>query len=185
MTLGAALDANVLVPVAPRDTLLRAAEVRLYQIRSSVLILAEVERTLVREGLTSAEAEARLVATMGRAFDDAEVRGFDALIPQMTNDPKDRHVLAAAVAGGASVIVTRNLRHFPSAALVPHGIVAQTPDAFLVALLREDSGTMQRLLREQAGDLARPPRRLEDVLIALARDAPAFVGAVREFTAED
>lgn len=35
----------------------------------------------------------------------------------MTNDPKDRHVLAAAVRGHAGLIVTANIKDFPASAL--------------------------------------------------------------------
>jgi predicted nucleic acid-binding protein len=52
-------------------------------------------------------------------FEDAWVEGYEALIPSMANDPKDRHVLAAAVRCGADVIVTFNLQHFPEEALDP------------------------------------------------------------------
>jgi hypothetical protein len=34
---------------------------------------------------------------MRRAFPDAEVRGYENLVETMTCDPKDGHVLAAAV----------------------------------------------------------------------------------------
>ena len=32
-----------------------------------------------------------------RHFEDAEVTGYEGLAPAMTNDPKDLHVLAAAI----------------------------------------------------------------------------------------
>jgi predicted nucleic acid-binding protein len=53
----------------------------------------------------------------------------------MTNDPKDRHVLAAAVACGADTIVTTNAKDFPPTATAVHGITAKSPDEFLVSLL--------------------------------------------------
>ena len=46
-------------------------------------------------------------------------------------DPDDNHVLAAAIATSASVIVTDNLADFPSALLQPHGIDAISADDFI------------------------------------------------------
>jgi hypothetical protein len=40
---------------------------------------------------------------MNEAFPDSQVTGYEALIVQMTNHPKDRHVLAAAVRGGIEI----------------------------------------------------------------------------------
>jgi len=50
---------------------------------------------------------------MRRAFPDAEVRGYENLAETMTCDPKDRHVLAAAVRSDAAVLVTFNIGDFP------------------------------------------------------------------------
>ena len=49
-------------------------------------------------------------------------------------DANDRHVLAAAIAGGAAVLVTLNLRDFPIWATDPHGIRLQAPDPFVMDL---------------------------------------------------
>jgi len=50
----------------------------------------------------------------------------------MTNDPKDRHVAAAAVRANAQVIVTSNLKDFQPSSLTEWGIEARHPDQFLV-----------------------------------------------------
>ena len=52
-------------------------------------------------------------------------------------DPDDRHVLAAAIAGGAEVLLTLNRSDFPPRALARHGVLLREPDGFLVELLAE------------------------------------------------
>ena len=52
---------------------------------------------------------------MGAHIRDCLVTDYDDLIePLELPDPDDRHVLAAAIRCGASVIVTRNLKDFPA-----------------------------------------------------------------------
>jgi hypothetical protein len=48
----------------------------------------------------------------------------------MTNHPKDRHVLAAAVRTGAQTIVTFNLKDLPEAVLAPWNMEAQAQMTF-------------------------------------------------------
>jgi hypothetical protein len=64
---------------------------------------------------------------MRRAFPEAMVENYEHLIDSMTNHPKDRHVLAAAVAAEANLIVTLDTRHFPPEACDVHGISVRTP----------------------------------------------------------
>ena len=67
---------------------------------------------------------------MREAFPDAEVTGHESLIPSMTNDSDDRHVLAAAVLSGSHAIVTDNLKHFPPGSAAPYGIEVMSGDDF-------------------------------------------------------
>lgn len=170
------LDANVLFPFTLRDTLLRAAAAGLYQLRWSSSILKEMERNLSSSGTMSGDKASRLRAVMEREFPEAEISGFEPLVPAMPNEEKDRHVAAAALKAGAQVIVTSNLRDFKS---LPGGIEAQSPDEFLCNLLDLDAGTMIQLLREQTEDLVNPPMTLEELLDRLARVCPEFGIAVR------
>jgi predicted nucleic acid-binding protein len=50
---------------------------------------------------------------MRAAFPETMVTGHETLIPCMTNEEKDRHVLAAAIVGRADLIVTSNVKDFP------------------------------------------------------------------------
>ncbi len=63
---------------------------------------------------------ARTRVLMESHISNAEVTGYEFLIDNLTlPDADDRHVLAAAIHGGASIIVTANLRHFPAETLAP------------------------------------------------------------------
>ena len=54
---------------------------------------------------------------------DALVIGYEDLIPGLQlPDPNDRHASGAAIHGQANVIVTMNLRDFPSDVVAPFGI---------------------------------------------------------------
>jgi predicted nucleic acid-binding protein len=177
---GVVLDACVLFPAALRDVLLRAADEGLYRLHWSDAILEEVRRNLVGTGRTSEQQAGSLIAVMREAFPEASVAGYEALANRMTNDPKDRHVLAVAVVAGAQVIVTSNLKDFPERALAPFSIEAQAPDEFLTNLFDLAPERMQYILREQAADLRAPAMTVLQVLDAIAVFAPEFAAHMRD-----
>lgn len=120
MPFSAVLDANVLYPFSLRDTLLRLAELELYTPLWSDRILEEMSRSLVEHRITEGQA-GRIVQAMRVTFEEAEVGAAEIarLEPAMTDDAKDRHVLAAAVAADSELVVTFNLADFPPGACEP------------------------------------------------------------------
>jgi predicted nucleic acid-binding protein len=77
-----------------------------------------------RSNLTSKQLD-RTIQMMNDAVQGSIVTDFESLIEGLTlPDPDDRHVLAAAIRCGASVIVAFNQADFPSTALEPYGIEA-------------------------------------------------------------
>lgn len=123
------------MPIRLATTLLWLAEAGLFEVLWSDAILDEVERNLPRVGISSEQA-ARRVATMRHAFGAAAmVDDFEQLISDMTCDAKDRHVLAAAVRGGANTLVTFNQKDFPPESTDPYSIDVVHPDLFLARLL--------------------------------------------------
>ncbi len=66
-TFGVVLDACVLIPAPLRDTLLRAAELGMYRLHWSELILAEVKRNLIKRGMTSPVDAQELIDVMSRS----------------------------------------------------------------------------------------------------------------------
>jgi predicted nucleic acid-binding protein len=114
MVVSGLLDACVLYPVGLRDTLLNVAEAGFYRVLWTEEILTETRRNIVEDtsGLTPEHLD-RTFEAMRRAFPEAMVRDYEHLVESMTNHPKDRHVLAAAVAAEADVVVTREPSPFP------------------------------------------------------------------------
>jgi len=170
----AVLDACALVPIRLASTLLWLAESGLFQPLWSDPILEEVNRTLPKLGL-SLEDASRRTRMMRAAFGaEALVEDFDDLIDQMPCDPKDRHVLAAAVRGGANTLVTFNLKDFPDGGAATHGIEIRHPDSFLVGLLVEHAETVVATLERETAAFRNPPQTLTDFLARLTGTVPMF-----------
>jgi hypothetical protein len=103
---------------------------------------------------------------------DCLVEGFEDLIPSMNlPDEKDRHVLAAAVHSGSDVIVTYNLKDFPSEFLTKYGIEAQHPDEFITHLIDLAEGSVCYAVKLQRGRLANPPKTQEEYLNTLEQQS--------------
>ena len=150
----------------------------------SARLLDEVERNLPRLGVAPAQA-ARRVARMRDAFGaEAMIEGFDDLIEAMTCDPKDRHVLAAAVHDRADAVGTFNLKDFPLSTADPYGIEILHPDTFLSQLLGSDPIEALAALDVGVRDLRKPPETLLDWLRALSSTVPIFANLAADFVGE-
>ncbi len=125
------LDANVIVNAQVRDLICRLAEAELLDVRWSAAILEETRRALVEGlGLDPSKVD-RLLDALGRAFPAAPVEGFEGLIDQLDlPDLDDRHVLAAAIHGECDLLVTDNVRDFPSATMERFDILASSAGQF-------------------------------------------------------
>jgi hypothetical protein len=177
-----ALDSCVLYPLPLRDTLLRVAAQNLYAVRWSSRILDEVARNLVEDRRATSEQAAGLIDAMRRAFRDAELSeaAIAKLESSMTNEPSDRHVLAAAAASDdVDAIITPSLRHFPGVACEPLGIRIVHPDEFLCEIYARAPAQLEDALGKQAADLSRPPLTVDDVLDRLSATVPDFVDRAR------
>ena len=166
------LEACVLANQSVCDVFLRLAETpRLYVPQLSAEILAEVRTTHVEKlGWPIAIADSWQSA-VEQHFPESMVIGYERFVALAENDAKDRYVLAAAIRSQAEVIVTFNLRHFPTAALEPWKIVAVHPADYLITLYGIDSGVVVAKLEAIARKLGRTP---EAVLAQLRRSVPAF-----------
>lgn len=178
------LDACVLVPIRLATTLLWLAEACLFEPLWSEPILEEVQRTLPKVGVAPEQA-IRRVSMMREAFGAAAlIDGLDDLIDHMRCDPKDRHVLAAGVRGGADTVVTFNLKDFPDEAGEPYGIGICHPDRFLVQLLGEHTDTVLATLEREIAAFQNPPEMVTQFLATLTATAPTFANLAADAFSE-
>lgn len=172
------LDACVLLPYQLCDLLLRLAEDGMYEPLWSVEILDEVERNLVTKFDRTPTQVHRRLGHMRSAFPHAMVDNYADLISVMTTHPKDRHVLAAAVRGGAATIVTANTKDFPESALTSYDIEAVHPDVFLQDQLDLDPNRVLRCIAQQRTDYTRPVLTLDEFYRSLQPTVPTFANQV-------
>lgn len=87
-----------------------------------------------------------------------DVAGYEHLEPQFHEVHRnDRHVAAAALAAGATLLVTWNRRDVPESALAPYGVRCVSPDELLIDLLTVDARTVIGALERHRVGLHRPP----------------------------
>lgn len=179
MRFPAFFDTNVLYGALLNDLILHLADRGLYRPLWSERVLVELRDSLVKNGEDQDLVDRRVV-TMATYFPDALVSGYSDLTPSMTNDPKDRHVLAAAIRGSAEVLVTFNLRDFPPASVADYDLEIVHPDIFLLDQLdlypRHTRETVEELVRTYSN----PEMEMHEYLLALTRaGVPKFARELR------
>jgi hypothetical protein len=167
----ALLDTSVLWPSLQRDFLLALAIEGLYRPLWSIAILAELEfhetQKLIARGEVAEAATTRavrLVEQMSAAFDDALVENWEPLEGSFgLPDRDDEHVVAAALVGGADVIVTSNLKDFPPQ-LIPHPVVVTSPAEFAADTVAVSPDTAHRAIQSMVARFSSPPMTPDQVL---------------------
>lgn len=192
----AVIDADVLYRRHARNLLVWHALAGLFELHWSARILDETRRHLVERNVARLR-EPRTEAvdrTLARVTDALEQARAGSLVPEaeiaahephMPNDPKDRHVLAAAVAVGATVVITTNVRDFAVADAAGFRVAPQTPDDFLTSLLDDTTvDAAKRALRDHANFHGWTVPELLTLLATATSDRPAiaprYVGRLAE-----
>lgn len=178
-------DACVLYPAPLRDLLMHLALSDLYRARWSDRIHDEWTRNVLasRPDLTQDQLN-RTRQLMNAHVRDSLVTGFEYLIPSISlPDPDDRHVAAAAIHSGASLIVTFNLKDFPAEALKPYNLAAQHPDDFIVDLLDLHPAGVLEAAASHRRSLKNPPKAADVYLdTLLAQGLTQSVALMRQWT---
>lgn len=173
----ALLDTCTLWPSRQRDFLLSLAIEGAYRPLWSEAVLGELHYSeiekLVERGEsedTARESAARLLEQLRRHFDDAIVENWEHLEGTYSlPDRDDEHVVAAAVIGGAGVIVTNNLKDFPVDKM-PQNLDVQTPAHFAenqVCINPTAGVTALKVMSSRLGNngLSQTPERILDLLV--------------------
>jgi len=180
----AVYDANILYPAPLRDLFIRLAQAGLVRGRWTETIHDEwVRNVLADNPALSSERLARTRGLMNEAVRDALVTGYQSLIESLSlADPNDRHVLAAAIRADAEVIITFNLKDFPSSVLAAYNVQAIHPDDFLSTLLDDAPEPVCETVKRQQEALRNPPMTAGELLaIFQSRGLPQAVARLRPF----
>ena len=101
------------------------------------------------------------------AFEEAMVADFEkflCLCPDLP-DKNDAHVVAAALKTQAAMIVTENLRHFPTDLLTPLNIEVRSTDAFIADTIALDPGKAVAAIQRMRQRLKKPEKTAERLLL--------------------
>ena len=159
------------------DTILRLHQARAFSVHWTEKILGEAKNALIRDGKNDPVRIEKRFDSMRTWFPESMITGYEALIDSMTCNPKDRHVLAAAV-GNVDQLVTNNLDDFPEESTASYSIEIVSPDQLLLNAVYLYPKLVVRVIREQSAALNRPPMSIDDVLNALAKHVPNFAQTV-------
>jgi hypothetical protein len=170
------LDANILAESAISDLFLRLSEEpRLICPKWTHEIWDETHRTLINKlNWPEATAASRIQAAQ-EAFPEALIEDFEGFVDKCTNDPKDRHILAAAIRAKVETIVTMNVMHFKPEDLEPWGVTASHPGDYLKVLYDLDEGVVVSVLHRMAELRG---KSISDMLSRLSAAVPTFTAYV-------
>ncbi len=151
------LDTNVIYPLWIRDLLLWFAYHDLYTPKWSKHIFDEWLEVMKRKGISEEEAIKR-AEKVNDAFPDALVKNYEPLIETLKlPDAKDKHVLAAAIKTNANLIVTNNLKDFPTNYLSSFGLSAKCADDFFTDIIDLNHKTSIKAFRDLVINKKKPP----------------------------
>ena len=161
-------DACVLYPTVLRQILIGACAAGLARPLWSPRILEEWARAAARLGPVHEGIVRDEIAALSADWPDASVDPDPQTEAALhLPDPADAHVLAAALAGRADLLVTVNLRDFPRRILAPRGVLPQHPDPWLLELhdrSPRDVAEVAEAVRAEAEHLSGQPQPLRPLL---------------------
>jgi predicted nucleic acid-binding protein len=168
----AVFDANIMFSASLRDFLMwLGIEGACRPIWTETIHGEWMENVLLKRAGTLRSSLERTRDLMNATLPGALVTNYESLIPTLTlPDENDRHVLAAAIHGGANSIVTFNLTDFPSDILGQFEVAAIHPDDFVLSLLEANPSAVLKAAQCHRASLKKRPKSPEEYLQKLNSD---------------
>ncbi|MDT0202008.1 PIN domain-containing protein [Nocardioides sp. AE5] len=177
------IDTSELFPFTVMDVMLTLSEDFLFTWVWTDEILEEWERVIVRDGRRTSASAASVTTAVRTHFgryriDPALYR--DKITDDLSSDPADRVHAAAAIHGDVDVLLTRNLKHLRTDAVLSAGVEVITADEFLCALLSDRQTDVVASFTRASKNKKNPPvTPLELAGKVAAAGAPRFADQVR------
>ncbi len=179
------VDTNALYSTALRDIFIELAAAGVIRLYWSQTVIDELNTAILKQRpQTPVHRIATRTAAMNYTLPTAMVvpnpeRKLKATLP----DPKDAHVLAAALDAGCSLIITFNLRDFPTAELQRESVPIRAvhPDEFLVTLLTTNATPVLKIIQDVAKKLNKPPMPWPDYLASLVKSELRQTAALLQY----
>jgi predicted nucleic acid-binding protein len=168
----ALIDACVLHSIAMTDALMSLATKGLFAAKWTAEIEGEWIRSVERarpdvQGKLGYRRDQMRIAMPDWEVDERAWRPLTTGI--VVPDPKDAHVVAAAIAGHVDAIVTLNLKDFPDEILQGYGIDVIDPDTFIINQWDLDTATAIAAFKDMRGRRTKPSEDAEGFAAALER----------------
>lgn len=175
------LDANIFPHTWLTDVLLTFADYHLFDPAFSDDVLEEARCAFVEDLGKDPVWVDRYLAAIRNIRPYYLVSSTPELADEVVlPDADDRHVAAAAHNGDADVIVTFNLKDFPTSQLAKIGLAARHPDEFLASLVEAYPERASKAMIELVSSKKHPPRTMQEELDRLESSGmPEFASAMR------
>jgi predicted nucleic acid-binding protein len=161
------IDTDVLVGALTRNIILSLAEAGIFRARwSSTTIDDEFVAFFVRKYPDKEALGPKQKGAIERAFPEGRIEVDPRLMQDLgLPDPKDRHVLAAAIQTKAAVIVTNNLKDFPADCLDPFEVQTVSADDFIADCIDLGGPEAVVALRSMRERLQKPEMDAEALIL--------------------
>jgi predicted nucleic acid-binding protein len=164
------LDACVLYPFSLRDVLIQFSVEGMFQAKWSTQVQSEVIKNVEKYHPTISGRLTRTFQLMEMAVPDFHAEPSQetiALVSESSTDPKDVEILAAAIDGACTHLVTSNIKDFDIAYGLGRGVAVIHPDEFLEKLIEYNLESAKAGFEAVVSRCKNPPRTKAEYCNAL------------------